>query len=681
MPRSRRGTRRRPRSNPRGTLSVTSDGFGFVQTAEGEFFIPAAKMGGAFDGDLVEIAPSKPNYQRPQPGKDHNKMGKRPSARVVRVLHRAHESVVGRYEVCDPFGVVVPIDHRVPYDIFTMLADNPTIEDGSIVRVRMVAYPGRNSAATGVIEDVLGSPDQPGLDIEAIIARHKLATRFSPQAIELAEDAHVDIEGALSQGYRDIRDRFVFTIDPVDARDFDDAISVEPVEGGVRLGVHIADVSHYVQWGSSLDLDARRRATSVYLVDRVIPMLPEKLSNEICSLAPGVARRCLSVDIVLDDAFDICSVDMYASIIQSQARLSYDQAECYLAAFRRAGTWQEAAADADQEAPPFGAIALSPYAQERVFDALSFLARFSSARASKRHEAGGLDFDKVEARVQLDDAGTPTEVLLRRKTPATSCIEEAMILANECVAQRLVNTKTPGMFRVHEQPAPDALVGLVNVLQEFDYARKVNLEAVAAGNPHALQDVLAHAKGRPEAELVNQLVLRSMQRAEYRATCDGHYGLASQAYCHFTSPIRRYPDLVVHRMIRTLFEGKDETFEAQVDALQSLATHASEMERTAEAAARDSQDLKLVEYMRAFVGQSFVGVISGVATYGLYVQLDNTAEGLLPTSEMGEYFSFDPAAHSLTGSDTARTFRLGQQISVVLHAAPKHATRLEFRLL
>ncbi|MEG0375749.1 MAG: RNB domain-containing ribonuclease, partial [Raoultibacter sp.] len=330
MARSRSRTRRNPRSNPRGILRVSSSGFGFVKTAEGEYFVPASKMGGAFDGDTVEVAPSHINQKHKQPHKSNAQQGEKPSARVVRVVGRAHETIVGRYEIAEPFGIVVPEDRRIPYDIFTMRADNPDVPDNSAVLVRITSYPTRNEAATGIIEEVIGNADDEDLAIDVIIARHKLETSFSGASIREAQNAVVDEKGALDEGYRDLRDRFIFTIDPANARDFDDAISVDEVDGLIRLGVHIADVSHYVPWASSIDLDARRRATSVYLVDRVIPMLPEELSADICSLRPGEVRRSLSADLYLDRTFDVKRYELYPSLICSGARLTYDEAQTVL---------------------------------------------------------------------------------------------------------------------------------------------------------------------------------------------------------------------------------------------------------------------------------------------------------------------------------------------------------------
>ena len=351
MGRTRSHTRRHPRSNPRGVLSVRGGGFGFVQTAEGEFFVPESKMAGAFDGDLVEVAPlpvQSGRKKQPHERKADLRAGEKPAARVLRVVDRAHDTLVGRYEVAEPFGVVVPEDANIPYDIFTMRADRPDIEDGSLVRVRITTFPSRNTAATGVIEEVLGLADDEHAAVDVVIARHKLETVFSEGALSEARSAVLDEDGALASGYRDLRERFTFTIDPADARDFDDAVSLEPVstcgvgtgirvvdERGLgvarwRLGVHIADVAHYVPWNSSLDLDARRRATSVYLVDRVIPMLPDELSGDLCSLKPDEVRRTMTADLYLDDRARLVAYDLYPALIRSHARLSYEEAQALL---------------------------------------------------------------------------------------------------------------------------------------------------------------------------------------------------------------------------------------------------------------------------------------------------------------------------------------------------------------
>lgn len=661
---------------------MTAAGYGFVETAEGSFFIPASKISGAFDGDMVEIAPIHPSDAKGRKGSSsHN--ADRPTGRVVRVIHREHEVIVGRYEIAEPFGVVVPQDHRIPYDVFTMLSENPDIPDGSMVRVRMVQYPSRNCAATGVIEEVLGDCDDASMDVEVVIGRNQLETRFSDATLEQVSHMDVDVQKAIFEGYADLRSRYVVTIDPDDARDFDDAISLEPLgDGRFRLGVHIADVSRYVEWGTSVDLDARRRATSVYLVDRVIPMLPERLSGDLCSLVPGKPRLAMTVDALIAPDGRVISSEFYPSVIESKARLSYDRALCYMKAAASGGTWQDAKREAEAHPVPAGSILLTDEDHQRLFGMLPELDRIAKQRVLMRKERGGIDFETKEAKVRLDDDGVPVGVSVREKTDATSAIEESMLLANECAARKLCSAGAPGMFRVHAAPDPDSLAAILPVLQEFGYLEDVSAEAFVMGEKQALQRVLELSRGKVEGQLVTQLVLRAMQRAHYSENCDPHYALASEAYCHFTSPIRRYPDLVVHRMIKTLlFFGRSETYSQQADSIAWLAEHSSKMERIAESAAAETQELKLVEYMQRFVGMTMVGVVCGIGPNGLYVQLDNTAEGFLPIRELGfEYFSFDPAMHLLMGSETGKCYRLGQKIRVFIAAAPAHQRRLEFKL-
>lgn len=923
MARSRSHTRRAPRSMPRGTLVVHAEGYGFVRTAEGEYFIPSAKLGGAFDGDVVEIAPlsSAASKAHRSSGRDAMRAGGRPAARVVRAVERAHETLIGRYEVADPFGVVIPEDPRIPYDIFTQRSAAPDIPHGALVRVRIATYPSRNTAATGVVEEVLGEADEPRIGVESIIARHKLETRFSDACLKEADGLRLDVEAALSRGYADLRDRCVFTIDPVDARDFDDALSLErldgsddmasagdapaspadgtagrsgktraqtgpraldegvlrtpskalrilraglpaslggassdlgstpassagssiemggpsvPVLSGVgwegagvpvwRLGVHIADVSAYVPWGSAIDLDARNRATSAYLVDRVIPMLPERLSNDLCSLRPDEDRLSMTVDLYLDGEGRVNRYEVYPAVIRSKARLTYDAVQEWLdgfdspgiaarpddadapfatdapavtdasnAAAAPAATVAPAAADAPAAVAPAATNALTasegrspyllrfsgqkraenglemsrtpqkldldaadcpeslkttsyshvdcpkdgkatcssqsdgreegheaagrppsawesagrpPYACEaagrplpacetapeaplphgagiprQVADRLVPLSSIGKLRAEMRRRAGGIDFPSTEAKVRLDADGRPTGVDLRRKTDATSLVEEAMILANEAVAHRLVAADSPALFRVHERPAADGLAGLIPVLEEFDWFARIDKTRFALGDPHAVQAALEASRGRSEGELVGSLLLRAMKRADYRPSCEGHYGLASEAYAHFTSPIRRYPDLVVHHMLKALLFGRSELHDQEASALRWLGRHCSEREREADAAARESQELKLIELMESQVGEAFSGVVSGVAPYGLYVRLDNTAEGLLPVRRLGtEYYSLDAELHRLVGQDSGRTWRLGQRIAVVLTLADARRHVLEFRL-
>ena len=749
MPRSKNHTRRVARSRPRGIMQLNPEGYGFVRTSEGEFFVPHAKLGGAFDGDLVEVSPLPANASK---GRSHEgfgggRNGHKPAARVVSVIERTHEVVVGRFEAAEPFGVVVPLDPHIPYDIFTQLSEAPDVEDGAIVRVRIAQFPSRNSAATGHIEEVLEHVD--GLDegVDAVVARHKFETAFSDAALAEARGASLDEIGALASGYRDLRERFVFTIDPDDARDFDDALSIEQVKDQGRsfwrIGVHIADVSYYVEWGSALDLAARRRATSVYLVDRVIPMIPEELSCGLCSLALGEVRRSMTVDLYVNERAQLARYEIYPALICSNARLTYGEALEMLE-----GEGEPAASEGGKHAPcsdspalensplgcsrraelraehascPHSGIEDQPVAVEGLYratvpenagrapravpqrseDCLSTeyaphsqgqretslrkrllqLSRLASLRHAQRERKGGIDFDQPEARVKLDEAGRPQGVELRRKNAATSLVEEMMIWANEVVAEHLSRAKFPCVYRVHEAPDLEGLAQLVPIFEEFPWFGKIDPVGFFMGSQHALQQAVSASRGRAEGELVSSLVLRSMKRAAYREKNCGHYGLASATYCHFTSPIRRYPDLMVHRMLKAELFGRPERFDQMTTNLGWICEHSSGMEREADDAQRESEELKLAEYLQRFVGQSFSAIVSGVSQGGLYARLENTAEGFIPVRTLGDdYFSFDAARYTLTGEETGARYRLGQRIAVVLFAVDSRVPQIDLRL-
>lgn len=674
MPRSKNHTRRVARSRPRGIMQLNPEGYGFVRTSEGEFFVPHAKLGGAFDGDLVEVAPLPANSSK---GRSHEgfgggRYGHKRAARVVSVIERAHEVVVGRFEAAEPFGVVVPLDPHIPHDIFTQLSEAPDVEDGAIVRVRIAQFPSCNSAATGHIEEVLEHVD--GLDegVDAVVARHKFETAFSDAALAEARGASIDEVGALASGYRDLRERFVFTIDPDDARDFDDALSIEQVEGQDRLlwriGVHIADVSHYVEWGSALDLAARRRGTSVYLVDRVIPMIPEELSCGLCSLAPGEVRRSMTVDLYVNERAQLARYEIYPALICSNARLTYGEALEMLE-----GECEPAASEGGKHAQGQRETLIQPHLRQ--------LSRLASLRHAQRERKGGIDFDQPEARVRLDEAGRPQGVELRRKNAATSLVEEMMIWANEVVAEHLSRAKFPCVYRVHEAPDLEGLAQLVPIFEEFPWFGKIDPVGFFTGSQHALQQAVSASRGRAEGELVSSLVLRSMKRAVYREKNCGHYGLASATYCHFTSPIRRYPDLMVHRMLKAELFGRPERFDQMTTNLGWICEHSSGMEREADDAQRESEDLKLAEYLQRFVGQLFSAIVSGVSQGGLYARLENTAEGFIPVRTLGDdYFSFDAARYTLTGEETGARYRLGQRIAVVLFAVDPRVPQINLRL-
>lgn len=656
MGRKKRSARGKPRVHPRGVIEINRAGFGFVKTAEGDFFIPRSGVHEAFDGDLVEVARTSRADSSRRRDKDETI---RPEARVVRVIDHAHTTLIGRYEVAEPFGIVIPDDTRVQHDVFTKRSDNPTLVDGSLVRVAIDEYPTRRTAAFGHVIEVLGDADDACLSSERIIARNDLPISFSDDAMAAVQEAAVDAEAALASGYRDIRERFVFTIDPDDAKDFDDALSVDRIDryGSVscawRLGVHIADVSSYVPWNSALDMEARKRATSVYLADRVIPMLPEHLSNDVCSLRPGEERRCLSIDVYIQSDATLVGYEIYPSLIRSDMRLTYHQALDLLQG-KTEGTAE-------------------------LVERLRAASALAQAREAYRESRGGIGFQTKEAKVRLDASGHPVAIDIRVKNEATTLIEEAMIFANEIVAEFLDDHHAQAAFRVHEPPHKDALEGVVRVLREFKWFTSEDARRLSNGDPFAIQRILAVVKGHAEVSLVTSLLLRAMTRATYQPDDEGHYGLGLSAYCHFTSPIRRYPDLIVHRVVKALLAGDSETMRPMIKQLPSLCEHCSEAERTAETAARESQETKMAEYFQEYIGHEFDAVISGVTTYGLYIQLDCTAEGLIPIRSLGsEYFMFDTDAHMLIGQSSGVRYRLGQPIRVTLLESDPRIPALTF---
>ncbi len=669
--------RRRPKARPQGILELNAQGFGFVKTAEGEFFVPAAKTNGAFPGDLVEVARLGSSCPHLPPSRSH-----KPAARVLRVIMRARETLIGRYEVAEPFGVVVPEDPRVPCDIFTLRADAPQVNDGDIVEVRIIEFPTRNSAATGIVVRVLGAEGDSGIDIDLIVAEHQFETEFSDSALRQAEECPLDVATLLARGYRDLRSDLVFTIDPVDARDFDDAISLERRGEDLLLGVHIADVSQFVPFDSSLDLDARRRATSVYLVDRVIPMLPERLSNGLCSLLPCQDRAAVTVQVLVSPEGVVRSFEVFPSVIRSKARLSYEQAQCLLNDCKGPeGNPRDLSKDISACDIPQGSVPLDADTMADLRTRVVALDLLAKALHARRKKDGCMDFDRVEAKAVLDAGGRPTGIVYRKRSDATSLIEEAMILANSLVAQWLEGQGLPCVYRIHDEPDGDMLRSLYEMLQEWPLFGDVDKRLFCAGNPDELQKVLSLVEGFPQKELVNTLLLRSMKRAVYRAAHGSHYGLALESYCHFTSPIRRYPDLLVHRMCKEAFFGHSATFEAQKNSLPWMAEHSSHMEREAEKAARQSQLTKIVEYLQHFIGSTYSGIVSQVSSFGLMVRLECTAAGSLPVEELGdEYFSFEPERQMLIGSSTGIRYRLGQRLDVVLVGAHPRERRLSFKL-
>lgn len=626
-----------------GRLSMNRKGFGFVEAPEGDIYIGARETAGAMHGDTVGVRVKAGRFKEGRSGT------------VLKIFERANETLVGRFENHSRVGVVVPVDPRIQHDVFVHRRDAGQAKAGDIVVVRLTAFPSRRQSATGVIEEVLGPQGTPGLEIEVIIRQHGLRTKFPPEVTSHADLRTLDVAQALAEpDRRDLRDKLTFTIDPVDARDFDDAITAERVDGMLRLGVHIADVGHYVRWGDPVDLEARKRGTSVYLVDRVLPMLPEHLSNNLCSLNPGEDRLAFSVMMDMDSNGAVAGYELFPSVIRSDRRFDYGQVQRFL-------DGNESLADRDLE------------------QAVKELARAAELLRKRRLARGGLDFETVEAKVRLAEDGTPLEVVLRERTQATNMIEEAMIRANEVVAAHMLEAGAPMVYRIHEEPDPGALSPVAAVLKEFGYP----VTEVRGATPATFAKIIAYAHDRPEKRLINSLLLRAMQRARYTDYADAHFGLASEAYSHFTSPIRRYPDLVVHRLLRAMLREGLQAPEllTAAEELEWIADHSSAMEREAEAAEDESVRFKIAQLMAEHIGEVFDGIITGVHSYGLFVQLENTAEGLVHVRSMtDDYYELDPAGFSLTGRERRRSYRLGERVSVRITNVSTADARIDFEL-
>ncbi len=661
-----------------GTLQVTAGGYGFVQTPEGEFFIPRSKTQGAMDGDLVEI--TRMVRERSSLKQKHKQQAKS-EGRIVRVIERAHISLIGRYEDNGTFGFVVPDDPRIGFDMFIDPSMGLRAVDGDIVSARIITYPSRHEVCVGMIEEIIGHSGDKGLDSALVIARHGFETSFSAGSLEQAEGTRLDIERGLQErDRRDIRGRMICTIDPVDARDFDDALSLERVEGMLCLGVHIADVSSYVPWGSSIDLDARRRATSVYLADRVIPMLPEQLSCNLCSLRPREERLAFTVDLYMRNDGSLAKVDMYPSVIRSRLRLDYDALEKtfegkqdYTRLFADACSKGDTAEDFDE------------HEAVRTFEDLRVVAqRLRHMRISR----GALDFETVEVKVDLDENNDPMGIRLRHRNEATDLVEECMIAANEAVAHYMLEQEAPCVYRIHEEPLSHSLEDIAPVLYEFGYSGE-NEIVDASG----IRRILDEAKDTPEEELIDALLLRAMKRAVYSDHFTTHFGLASKGYTHFTSPIRRYPDLLVHRLLRAQLlniadsKAPEETPSALMNVaeipgqLAWLCEHSSIMEREAEMASLESTRYNVCVYMQRFVGEEFDATITSVMGFGMFVRIDLGAEGLVKRECLPEDLIFDAPRRAFVSEKGSIVYRLAQRVRVHLVEVVPEKFQMDFTLV
>lgn len=658
-----------------------------VETAEGVYRLGSRSVREAMPGDRVYVSL-------------HRGKGGARRAVVEHVIDRAVAAIVGVFEPAGPLGAVRPLDARIKQDFFVLPADDSPrrlgVEPGDIVSARIVDYPSRTESGVVTLERRIGDANEPSLGIECVMARYGLVDGYPQAAVDEAASLAVDVEGALADPLRrDIRDRFAITIDPVDARDFDDAISVaRTVRGGWMLGVHIADVSHYVDWESAIDLEARRRSTSVYLADRVLPMLPERLCNDLCSLRPDEDRLAFTVDIELDAQGRVRTYEPYPSVIRSGVRMDYGAADALL----REGEPDGAALDAAECGRAELAVEA---ARANGVDLRAFLRNadaLARARREIRRKRGSIDFDTPEVHVLLDEAGMPVDIVTRERTAATSLVEEAMLLANECVAEFLADRDLVSAYRVHEDPSPDSLASAVKTLTELGAVEGGLAAGIMLGDPRAINAAVEDAAGTAFAPQVNALLLRAQQRAVYKSHNEGHYALGARAYCHFTSPIRRYPDLIAHRVLKVALAkhelGKKEALvraprltgkgpQALEAICPQLCRQASDNERAADAAANASQKVKVAQLYASRIGERDTGTVSWISDLGAFVRLDATgAEGLVRMNALGaEWWDFDDVRLTLTGESTGTRVGLGCRVVVEVASVNVLRGHLDLKLL
>ncbi|MCY6483142.1 ribonuclease R [Clostridium aestuarii] len=616
-----------------GKLQVHQRGFGFVIPDEeiADVFINSSFMNGAMHGDRVVAKITR-----------GEKNGKKCEGEIIRILERANKTIIGVYEASKNFGFVISEDKKITQDIFVSKTDKNGAKEGDIVIVEIVEWPGKRRNPEGKVIEILGKKGEKGIDILTIIKKHKLPEQFPPKVEMFAEKIPDHIMEEECKKREDLREIKMVTIDGADAKDLDDAVSIDRLpNGNYYLGVHIADVSHYVRENNPLDKEALKRATSVYLIDRVIPMLPQKLSNGICSLNPKVDRLAMSCFMEINKDGKVVDYTITKSIIKTNERMTYSDVTKILR-------------DNDKEL-------IEKY--EYLYEEFKFMEELCNILHKKRTSRGAIDFDFEECKIILNPSGKPVEIKPYERAIANRMIEEFMLVCNETVAEHMYWTKLPFVYRIHEDPDEEKL----QRFREFAYNLGYFVKTGQQVHPKALQEIVEKVKGKKEETVVNTLLLRSLQQARYSPACVGHFGLAAKYYCHFTSPIRRYPDLIIHRVIKESLDGTiDGNRVKQLEkATAYAAEQSSEMERAAEEAEREVDDLKKAEYMSEKIGEEYAGIVSSVTSFGMFVELPNTVEGLVHISNMDDdYYVYDEQHLCLIGERTKNIYRLGDEIRI-----------------
>ncbi len=633
----------------KGIVNISQRGYGILKpddAKEAEIFVFGKHLKGVMHRDRVMVRLQDKSFD-----------GQRQEGEVIRVINRASTQLVGTFERGRQSFQVIPDDSRQIYPINVKPGSKLKVKNGDKVLVSITAYPDKNKYPEGKIVEVFGRKGQPGLDIQIVIRKHGLSTSFPDAVVGEAQALSIPVAAEDKERRRDLTGVRMVTMDGADAKDLDDAVSIIRIDSGYQLGVHIADVSHYVKEKSKLDKEAFARGTSVYLIDKVLPMLPPELSNGICSLNAGVERLALSCIMNLDKKGNIIDYDLCKSVLHIDERMTYEDVNKILAG-----------SDPDLNKR-------YDYLQDdfRVMKELADILR------ARRSERGALDFDFPEAKVIVDENSFPIEIRKIERGPAEMIIEDFMICANEVVAEHMYWAQLPILYRVHQKPDEDALEKLNQVLGVFGL--KVNGRAV---DPKTYQKILAQIKGKPEEPMIAMMLLRSMKHASYMPEALGHFGLASKYYCHFTSPIRRYPDLIVHRVLSELLDGRMNAGRRSKleKGMAAAGEHCTMQEIKAEEAERELADIKKAQYMEKFVGDEFDARIVSVQPFGLFVQLDNTVEGLIHVSSIADdYYEFNDRNHTLTGRHSSRKFAIGGQVRVQLVRVDVDEAKIDFEII
>ncbi|AQM40501.1 MULTISPECIES: ribonuclease R [Staphylococcus] len=637
-----------------GTLSQNKKGFAFLRPEDDEMddvFIPPTKINRAMDGDtvLVELQNSKGEHKGKLEGE------------VKSIEKHSVTQVVGTYSEARHFGFVLPDDKRIMQDVFIPKGHNLGAIDGHKVLVQITKYADGTDNPEGQVSAILGHKNDPGVDILSIIYQHGIEIEFPDKVLEEAEAVPDEIKPSEIEGRRDLRNELTITIDGADAKDLDDAISVKKLDNGhTQLTVSIADVSYYVTEGSALNEEAYDRATSVYLVDRVIPMIPHRLSNGICSLNPQVDRLTLSCQMELDERGHVVNHEIFDSVIHSNYRMTYDEVN-------------EIITDQNED---------TRKQYNEVTPMLDLAKDLSERLINMRKRRGEIDFDISEAKVLVNDEGIPTDVELRKRGEGERLIESFMLAANETIAEHFDRLNVPFIYRVHEQPKSERLRQFFDFITNFGLMIKGTGEEV---HPSTLQKIQQEVEGQPEQMVISTMMLRSMQQARYDDVNLGHFGLSAEHYTHFTSPIRRYPDLIVHRLIRKYLIDKtmdDKTLNKWEEALPEIADHTSQRERRAIEAERDTDELKKAEYMVQHIGEEYEGIISSVANFGMFIELPNTIEGMVHVSEMtDDYYHFDERQMAMIGERQAKVFRIGDPVKIKVVNVDVDERMIDFQIV